>query len=116
MKYIIGFVMLLHFSASFTFAESDNDKVILDKIYNDVIKSLPQSQRSIIDSAYSNTHKQKKQVELYARQKSADTANVKTDVKLPYDLNENLIKMMQQIDTMHQKRIIHFMTHDPSSK
>lgn len=108
--------MLLYFSASFTYAGSDNDKAILDKIYSDVIKSLPQSQRSIIDSAYSNTHKQQKQINLYAQQKSGDTVNVKTDVKLPDGLNENLIKMMQQIDTMHQKRIIHFMTHDPSSK
>lgn len=92
-------------------AQSMDNKEVLDKMYNDIIKSIPASQRALIDSVCASS--QKKQLNGTSgvssnngiNQKGADNGK---DIKLPETVNSDLIKMMQQIDTMRQKRIIHF--------
>jgi hypothetical protein len=92
-------------------AQSIDNKRVLDKMYNDILKSIPASQRALIDSTY--TSSQKKQINgnnttFLTNENDQASAGNAEDIKLPEAVNRDLVKMMQQIDTMRQKRMIHF--------
>jgi hypothetical protein len=92
-------------------AQTMENKQVLDKMYNDIIKSLPASQRALIDSAYASSHKKqlnKSSEESLKQEENQACAGNTKDIKLPDNVNKDLVKMMQQIDTMRQKRLIHF--------
>jgi hypothetical protein len=92
-------------------AQNMDNKQVLDKMYDDIIKSIPASQQALIDSVYTSSQKNQlngKSTESLNTQINKTGTDNTEDIELPDAINNEIIKMMQQIDTMRQKRIIHF--------
>ncbi|HEX3019265.1 MAG TPA: hypothetical protein VHP36_03140 [Chitinispirillaceae bacterium] len=117
MNAVISFLIILCMFDFYAFASDAGGKPVLDKMYDDIIKSMPLSKRQVVESISKMNRNQN-----VPECKAGAIAENRSDSidgnlpSLPDDLNRNLMKMIQQIDTMREKRIIHFMTVDPPSK
>lgn len=111
------FTILLLFSLAVS-GQNNNDSAILNKMYNDILNSIPASKRGLIDSAYVISTSKNNTV--LSSNKSIDekdtTYSIDKTSLLSEETRKNLLKMIQQIDTLRQNRIIHFMTNEPMRK
>lgn len=106
------FITLVAYSVS---AQKTENQSVLDKMYYDMLKSIPASQRAILDSAYVKSQKENSALSGGSTQRGGIDANMSKDkaAVLPDAVNSDLVRMMQQIDTMRNRRMIHFKSANP---
>lgn len=113
MKYLCLSVILLNLFVAVNCAEAQESDAVLDKMYSDILKSMPQSQREIFDSAYTRTKKNNDSIVSVSADHGNRDGKIQQRSNGPEALNTELQKMMQQIDTMRNRRMIHFKYVNP---
>lgn len=98
----------------FASGEDNNSSKILDNIYNDLFKSFPAVQRSLIDSAFATVKDQRKDKNLSpASEEPLSDQHSSISVGEP---EKDIPDLIHQIDTMRNRRLIHFMNNNPKTK
>lgn len=91
------------------FSDDINENLLLDKMYQDIINTMPPSQRKLIDST------SKEYAEKLLRNNATISDSLKQfQINTP-DQNESIRKMLHQAQENRDKRIIHFMSTDPKT-
>lgn len=109
MKKLYVLITLFTLSGS-GFSDDNRENILLDKMYQDIINTMPPSQRKLIDST-SKQYAEKSTGNFVTTSDSLKESPINTS-----DQNESIKKILQQAQENRDKRIIHFMSTDPKTE